>query len=228
MRGVAKNGNIGQPTVRIDVPLLAAPGRARPGPSPSWDETSVVISWSPPAAASDEAPGVLYNVYSVPAGRTGEEGVPATVPVPLNPQPLETTSFTHAGAEPDKQQCFVVRSVATVGTAAIESDPSDPICVTPKDTFPPAAPKGLTAVSDNGAVNLVWDSNTESDLAGYVVLRGDAPGDTLRPLMRDSIRENRYTDRTATAGTTYVYAVIAVDKAGNRSTPSNRVQETAR
>ena len=34
--------------------------------------------------------------------------------------------------------------------------------------------------------------------------------------------------RTVAGGTTYVYAVIAVDKAGNRSAPSNRVQETPR
>jgi fibronectin type 3 domain-containing protein len=50
----------------------------------------------------------------------------------------------------------------------------------------------------------------------------------MQPLMQDPIKENRYTDRTVTGGTAYVYTVIAVDKAGNRSTPSNRVQETPR
>jgi hypothetical protein len=227
IRGVARNGNLGAPTVRLDVPLLAAPGPARPGTSPTWDESSVTIAWNAPAAASDEAPGVLYNVYAAPAGGSVKAGA-AAAPQPLNPKPLEETSFTHAGAEPGKEQCFVVRSVATVGTATIESEPGDPICVTPKDTFPPAAPKSLAAVSDAGAVNLVWDANTESDLAGYVVLRGDAPGDNMQPLMRDPIRETRYVDRTVTGGTAYVYTVIAVDKAGNRSAPSNRVQETPR
>lgn len=228
IRGMAKNGNKGTPTARIDVPLLTPPGRAQRGPSPSWDESSVTIGWNPPVAATDEAPGVQYNVYSVPPGNPEPANAPTALPVPLNPKPLDETSFTHQGAEPDKEQCFVVRSVATVGTSTIESDPSDPICVTPKDTFPPAPPKGLIAVGDIGAVNLVWDANTESDLAGYIVLRGEAPGDNMQPLMKDTIKENRYVDRTAAAGVAYVYTVIAVDKAGNRSTPSNRVQEAAR
>jgi hypothetical protein len=228
VRGVARNGNIGAPTVRLDVPLLAAPGAPRAGRSPTWDESAVTIAWNPPAAATDEAPGVLYNVYAAPSAGSGPAGAAPTAPDPLNPKPLEETSFTHSGAEPGKEQCFLVRSVAAVGTATIESDPSDPICVTPKDTFPPVAPKSLTAVSDVGAVNLVWDANTESDLAGYIVLRGDAPGDNMQPLMRDPVKENRYVDRTVAGGTTYVYTVIAVDKAGNRSAPSNRVQETPR
>jgi hypothetical protein len=230
VRGVSKNGSLGLPTVRIDVPLLAAPGAPRRGPSPSWDESAITIAWSPPAAATDEAPGVQYNVYAStkPAAGTAAAAAPAPAPTPLNAKPLDETSFVKDGAEPDKEQCFVVRSIAVVGSSAIESAPSDPICVTPKDTFPPAAPKGLTAVGDTGAVNLVWDANTESDLAGYVVLRAESPGDNMQALMRDSIRENRYVDRAVTAGVTYFYTVIAVDKAGNRSTPSNRVQEAAR
>jgi hypothetical protein len=229
VRGVAKNGNLGAPAARIDVPLLAAPAPARAGASPTWDESAVTISWNPPASATDEAPGVLYNVYAVPppSATQAADGA-AAPPPPLNPKPLEETSFVHPGAEPGKEQCFVVRSVAAVGTAFIESDPSSPICVTPKDTFPPAAPKSLTAVGDTGAVNLVWDANTEPDLAGYVVLRAEAPGDNMQPLMRESIRENRYVDRTVKPGVIYFYTVVALDKAGNRSAASNRVQETGR
>jgi fibronectin type 3 domain-containing protein len=102
--------------------------------------------------------------------------------------------------------------------------------VTPADTFPPAAPTGLAAVSGPGAINLIWDANKDTDLAGYLVLRGEAPGDTLQPLTAQPIRETRYVDRAVQAGVTYVYAVIAVDRAAtpNRSALSNRVQETAR
>jgi hypothetical protein len=228
IRGVARNGNVGTPTARLDVPLLTSPSPPRPGGSPSWDESSVTISWNPPAGATDEVAGVLFNVYLAPAAGSEKASAMNAPPQPLNPKPLEDTTFTHPGAEPGKEQCFVVRSVAAVGTSTIESEPSDPICVTPKDIFPPAAPKSLTAVGDVGAVNLVWDANTESDLAGYIVLRGEAPGDNMQPLMPNPIKENRFTDRTVTGGTTYVYTVIAVDKAGNRSPSSNRVQETPR
>ena len=140
------------------------------------------------------------------------------------------TTFARDGAEAGKEQCFVVRSVAAVGTAMIESNPSDPICVTPRDTFPPAAPKNLQGVGSTGVINLIWDANTEGDFGGYLVLRGEAPGDTLQPLTPQPIKETRYQDRTVRAGVTYVYAIVAVDRATppNRSAASNRVQETAR
>ena len=115
-----------------------------------------------------------------------------------------------------------------LSTATIESDPSAPVCITPKDTFPPAAPKGLAAVGSAGVINLIWDASTEADLAGYVILRAEAPGATLQPLVKDPIKETRYADRTTRANVRYVYAIVAVDKAGNRSVPSNRVEEAAR
>jgi hypothetical protein len=113
-------------------------------------------------------------------------------PVPLNDKPLSEPVYVHAGAEAGKQQCFAVRSVAAVGGATIESDPSAPVCITPKDTFPPAAPKGLAAVGSAGVINLIWDASPEADLAGYVILRAEAPGATLQPLVREPIRETRY------------------------------------
>jgi hypothetical protein len=231
VRGVSSKRNAGTPSARIEVPLLSAPGAARAGSTPpTWDETSVTVTWNPPASTSDEAPGVQYNVYEVPAAGSLPVGVPAAPPVPLNPKPLDETTFTHDGAAPGKERCFVVRSVATVGLATIESDPSDPICLTPRDIFPPAAPKNLQVVGSAGVINLIWDANTESDLAGYLVLRGEAPGDTLQPLTPEPIKETRYQDRSIRPGVSYVYAVVAVDRATppNRSAPSNRVLETAR
>jgi hypothetical protein len=227
LQGVSSKRKAGVVSARVEVPLLSAPGVVRAGKS-SADETTVTVTWEPPPSLSDEAPGVLYNVYDVPATASGSTGAPAVAPAPLNPKPLDVTTFSRPGAETGKEQCFIVRSVATVGTAMIEGDPSDPICVTPRDTFAPAAPKGLAAVSGSGAVNLIWDPNTEGDLAGYVVLRGEAPGDTLQPLTAQPIRETRYNDRAVRPGVAYVYAIVAVDRAGNRSAASNKVQETVR
>ena len=55
-------------------------------------------------------------------------------------------------------------------------------------------------------------------------MRGEAPGDTLRPLTPSPIRESTYRDTTVQPGARYVYAVVAVDKAGNASPPSTRVE----
>jgi predicted small lipoprotein YifL len=229
VQGVAKNGSRGQPSARAVIPLLTAPGPARPGTT-TFDAATVTITWQPPATQTDEAPGVTYNIYAAPAAGSGAAGVPTTAPAPLNAAPIAETAFSKPGAAAGEEQCFVVRSVATVATVPIESDPSDPMCVTPKDTFPPAAPKGLAAVAGAGIMNLIWDANTDGDLGGYIVLRGEAPGDTLQPLTPQPIRETRYVDRTVQPGVTYVYAVIAVDKATppNQSALSNKVQETAR
>ena len=229
IQGVAANGSRGGPSTRVSVPLLTAPDPARPGPS-SFDAGSITLTWQPPASRTDEAPGVTYNVYAVPAAGSGAAGVPLAAPVPLNPAPLAETTFAKSGADPGNEQCFIVRSVATIGTATIESDPSAPICVTPRDTFPPVAPKGLAAVSGSGVINLIWDANTDADLGGYVVLRGEAPGDTMQPLTPEPIRETRYADRSVRPGVTYAYAIVAVDRASppNQSAPSNKVQETAR
>ena len=79
-------------------------------------------------------------------------------------------------------------------------------------------------------MSLLWEANGDADLAGYLVLRGEAPGDTLSPLTPAPITETSFTDSTVRRGRSYVYEVVAVDKAepGNESPPSNRVEETIR
>ena len=70
----------------------------------------------------------------------------------------------------------------------------------------------------------------EADLGGYLVLRGEAPGDTLSPLTPAPIPDTSFNDTTVRRGGTYVYEVVAVDKETppNRSAASNRVEETIR
>ena len=52
-------------------------------------------------------------------------------------------------------------------------------------------------------------------------------GATLTPLTATPITDLRYRDDTVKSGVRYVYAIVAVDKAGNRSEESNRAEETA-
>jgi hypothetical protein len=224
VRGVAKGGRSGAPSTRVAVPLIAPP----PPPAAlttAFNETAVAVGWLPPVVDSGTTLPLKFNVYRAAAMGDAEA---LAAPAPLNDAPLEATGLEHAGAEPGVEQCFVVRSVETVGGATLESAPSARACVTPRDTFAPAAPKNLSAVAGPGAINLIWDANTEGDLAGYIVLRAQAPGDTLQPLNPQPSRETRYRDTAVTAGARYVYAVVAVDSAGNRSASSARVEETAR
>jgi hypothetical protein len=216
VRGVTRSGRPGAPSGRVAVPIVPLP----PPPSAvaaAFTEKAVTLTWTPPAPA---APAIQFTFHVYAAGSEA----------PLNATALAAPAFEHPGAEFGKEQCFTVRTVHIVANVSIESDPSAPACVTPRDIFPPAAPKGLRAVSGPGAINLIWDPNTEPDLAGYIVLRGEAPGGTLQPLTPAPIHETTYRDATVTAGVRYVYVVMAVDNATppNTSPPTAREEETAR
>jgi hypothetical protein len=231
VRGMTRGGRPGSPSTRLAVPLVPPPPPAA-ALAASFTETAVAVTWLPPVLESGSAPmKMAYNIYLAPPSNEStqaEAAKPADAPTPLNEKPLDLTSFEHAGVEPGVEQCFVVRTVETVAGAIVESDPSHRACVTPRDIYPPAAPKGLSAVAGPGAINLIWDANTEGDVAGYLILRAEAPGDTLQPLNSAPARDTRYRDTTVTAGARYIYAIVAVDRAGNRSAASARVEETAR
>ena len=98
------------------------------------------------------------------------------------------------------------------------------------DTFPPAAPTELEAVASEGAISLSWEASPEPDVAGYLVLRGEAPVRTLQPLIKAPITETTYRDVGVQRGVRYVYSVVAVDKAAapTGAPQSNHVEETAR
>ena len=88
---------------------------------------------------------------------------------------------------------------------------------------PPSAPASLSATGEVDSVSLAWDAVTADDLAGYSVFRGEgstAPATDGQPLSgTDPVTATSYTDATAVGGSTYTYAVVAVDAAGNRSEP---------
>ncbi len=122
----------------------------------------------------------------------------------MTPAPVVATTWRDAKVEFGAVRCYVIRTVVTLGSA-VESEPS-PACVSPTDTFPPKAPTSLAAVASQGAISLIWEANTEPDLAGYIVLRGSASGATMRPLMTAPIKETTFRDTTVRPSARYVYA----------------------
>ena len=146
------------------------------------------------------------------------------------PQLLPQVLARHQAATLGQEQCYRVRAIALVDGVSLEGEPSNPRCITPRDEFPPAAPTGLAAVPTPGQISLIWDGNPEKDLAGYLILRGDAPDGPLKAITAAPIRETSYRDATVKPGVRYVYAIVAVDSATppNMSAQSARVEETAR
>jgi len=176
-------------------------------------ETAVIIEWDAEIRAT------AYNVYR------GDDLLQ-----PVNPALLKEPSFEDATAKLGQEQCYRVRSISSAEPAVLEGETSPPQCLTPRDQFPPAAPRGLAAVPTTGQISLIWDANTEKDLAGYIVLRGEGPDGALAAITPTPIKETSYRDTTVKPGTRYVYAIVAVDTAtpSNTSAQSARVEETAR
>ena len=186
---------------------------AEPLPPPL--ESRPVVEW-PPAST--------YELFEIAATDAG----PPAAPEPLSPSPLAAPSYADPRVEYGAERCYAVRTLDVVAGFEVRSRLSPAACVTFIDTFPPAAPRALTAVGSAGEVSLLWRPNDESDMAGYVVLRG-LPGDeTLNPLTDAPLVENNYRDLTAPPGVRHVYAVRAADTAANLSEPSDRVEASAR
>lgn len=231
------------PIARTSVPL----GRVPPAvamPAITYSAREIRVSWTPPDGARLPVQPTVdatrlaakplavvagtptrYNVYEAPR----EGAAPPTVPVPKHAEPLREPVYGEPFAEFGVERCYVVRAVTVLSNVTLESAPSPVACVTPEDTFAPAAPANLAAVAGEGAISLIWEPSPDADVAGYLVLRG-ADGGPLEALTPAPIRETTYRDAAVTAGVRYVYAVVAVDASprANRSGESNRVEETAR
>ena len=246
---VSPRGRYGPAQPYVPVPL-GTTSSAPSAPALSYDESTLTIKWTPPTdvrgSQSPSDPDVLpskpivpqaepttYDVYEVaapsaPPALPAPASPPLDVPKPLTPAPVGELQFTQPITTLGVERCFFVRSVDIVGGYHVRGPASPTTCIELKDTFAPAAPGSLSAVASGGAINLIWDPSPASDLAGYLVLRGEAPGATLTPLTNEPLNKTAVVDNTVRAGVTYVYAIVAVDKAGNRSSESNRVEETAR
>jgi len=244
--GVNTSGRKGPLSKRALVPLVDPP-LPPAALTVTYTEQAVTLAWAPaprpapvqarPPEGSGllparylgmELPALAYNVYEVSLadGASGAAEGPPAGEVRLTMSPVAGTAFEDKRIDWGRTRCYAVRTVESVGGAALESDAAQQACVTLEDVFPPAPPANLQHIAAEGVISLIWDANREPDLAGYVVLRG-APGGPLEVITPAPIAATVFEDKVP-PGTTYAYAVQAVDRAGNRSLPSATVEDTAR
>jgi hypothetical protein len=246
--GINTKGRKGPVSRRVRVPLVQPP-KPPQTTTITYDENTITVGWTPsPTGVAIQAPAtgdllpgrtlglptptLSYNVYDVSPSAVAA-GTDGTAPqlalagqVRLTRTPVDGTSYADSRIEFGSTRCYTVRTVETIGDLALESDAPTPTCETLKDTFPPAAPKDLRIIATQGVISLIWEPNTEKDVAGYLVLRGTS-ADALSVITPMPITETTFIDGVA-AGTRYWYEVRAVDRAGNISPVSNRVDELAR
>jgi len=84
------------------------------------------------------------------------------------------------------------------------------------------------AVPSGGAIRLAWNASPQADVAAYAVYRAAAGGDFVR-IATTVPPGTVYTDRDVQPGTTYRYAVTAIDRARrpNESARSDSVSVRA-
>ncbi|MGQ0732418.1 MAG: hypothetical protein ACT4QD_02050 [Acidobacteriota bacterium] len=240
---VNSSGRYGPATGFVPAPL-GSTSSAPPQPDVVVEENAMTLRWTHPADARGVVeptppdllpsrpviPGpspTMYDVYEV-SKEPASEGSGIEVPTALTPAPINGLEFTKSDITLGVERCFVVRPVDFVSGIHVRGPASSMGCAAFADTFPPSPPGQLDAVAIQGVISLIWEPSQAADLAGYLLLRGEAGADVLAVLTADPIAPTTYRDETVRPGVRYVYAVVAVDKAGNRSEESNRVEETAR
>jgi hypothetical protein len=216
--------------------------------------TAVVLSWTPPQKTpAGPVPALAgYRIYrgeaqsdtaasdasgsSAAAATSNPENTSALPGLPPSPPPLQSPlvrigestspSFTDTQTEFGKTYVYSVRSVLDYSGVSVESGDSNFLAITPRDTFPPAAPKGLVVVYVPAAagvpahVDSSWAVSPEPDLAGYQVYRSERDDALGTRVNKQLLLTPAFRDMNVVSGRRYYYSVTAVDRSGNESAPS--------
>ena len=177
----------------------------------------IQIDWSPPSANIDQTiPPILggYNIY-----RFQEKGEPLLI----NSKILTENKFDDKKFEFDNTYIYFVRTVSSESLPYLESTDSETVEVQAKDTFAPAAPKGLVAIAGRTFITLSWNLNLEKDLSGYKVWRKIVDSNNIKLLTKNEIQQNSYTDYEVEVEIRYEYEVSAYDDHGNESPKSKKI-----
>lgn len=184
-------------------------------------QDEVKLEWQSPETnidSSKPANIIGFNVY-----RASEKEETAQL---INQNPLTKNEFSDRNFEFETKYRYFVRTIS-LGTNAepVESQESNIVEITPKDTFPPSSPSSLTIAATPSSISIFFVPNSERDLAGYKVFRSTDKENWQ--LMNEKLSQTAtFQDNKVESGKTYYYYVIAVDKFGNESGKSEIVSET--
>jgi len=189
------------PVTEVEVvPEVERPAEVRAESHPS----GVRLSWRVPAG------------YQVQVRRKGASGEFEDLATAAGSEWIDT------GAPMETPQVYTVQARHPKGAlSAITGE----LAVTPRDTFPPSVPEGLTGVPGINSVELAWDRSLEADTAGYLVYRAVGGGEFAVAGPQSAAAS--FSDRNVKAGAIYRYAVSSVDQKGNESKRSAVVEVTA-
>jgi hypothetical protein len=187
----------------VVVPVVPPPDKPG-GVTPAITAQGVRLTW--------QARGTNFRIL-----RKTDEGAYSPVGA------VQTPEWTDTATEFGKRYTYLVQTIVKLDNRKeAESDLSDEASIVPRDIFPPAAPKGLQGSTAPNSIELNWERNTEEDLNGYRIYRGEGSG-TMEKIA-DVTAVPSYSDRKVEHGKSYRYAITAVDQAGNESPRSAPIE----
>ncbi|NOZ79455.1 MAG: hypothetical protein GXP48_09830 [Acidobacteria bacterium] len=158
----------------------------------------ITLSWTPSGA----------NAVIVERSRNGKAWHT------LTPKPIVKPPWQDASAAQGVTWIYRLRSLKTVGGVRIVGEPSTPVTIPYPDIYPPQPPVQLICLPETGLVRLRWSA--VAGAAEYRVFRKRKGGRWHH--LDFHVKTHEYTDRRPPQGT-LIYAVRAVDAAGNESKP---------
>jgi hypothetical protein len=190
--------------------------------------SAIVLTWTPPARTlSGSTPPVTgYQIYR---GETAAPGQAAPAQPLARIGESSSPTFEDRQFEFGKTYRYSVRSLVGSGSEAMESDDSNLVTLTPRDTFPPAAPTGLVVALVPGQagtpaqLELSWAISPETEVAGYNVYRSGQVGVRGERLNPELLLTPAFSDMNVEPGHRYFYTATAVDRFGNESAASQVV-----
>ncbi|MFP5206825.1 MAG: fibronectin type III domain-containing protein [Acidobacteriota bacterium] len=207
----------------------------------------IVLRWAagPPEPYPTEVR--LERALLTPAPRAAQKQSPLTPPPQPASQELAVEPSAVRGRAIDKDielgnvYSYRAQRVALIAadgkTLELAGPLSPPLRVDAADIFPPAVPAGLAAVAtpaENGAgasIDLSWQPDTGTDLAGYAVYRREAApqGQPSAPWQRISgahpVIGPGFHDANVQPGRSYQYTVTAIGQNGHESGQSEPAEE---
>jgi len=193
--------------------------------------SAILLSWTPAVKTltGSTPPVASYRIYRGELTPSAAGNAEAPEPPLARIGETESPGFPDAQFEFGRSYVYSVRSIAGSGSEALESSDSNLVTITPRDTFPPAAPTGLVLVlvpkQAETATHfaLSWAISPETDVAGYNVYRTEQAGGTGERLNSQLLLTPAFRDMNVQPGRRYFYTVTAVDRSGNESPVSEAV-----
>jgi len=212
---------------RVQVP--AAPTLPPPdGFAAQVRADGILLSWTPlPTRVAPQGLSYVYRIYR--REENGKDQI--VVDLPLDAAP---NSFLDRNFDWEKKYTYRATVVTLIHREAapesqVEGDDTLEASVFAHDIFPPAPPSGLQAVfsgeNQQSFIDLIWNPNTENDLAGYNVFRHESGAPAVK-INSDLVKLPAFRDLKVSPGKKYFYSVSAVDIRGNESPRSEEANET--